>query len=128
MASKKIVPIRIDQDMLDDIELAIRQAAEYNKFTLYTVGSWIRKAISEKIAHLERSRRNHTCTSSISITPSPTPDTTPEAVSISDVDSTGTPPETEPDSHRYSPSLASDGQSEQSDLSPTERTEVSRGD
>lgn len=51
------VVVRFRQEVLDRIEAAI-QSANYNrKDEPYDVSAWIRKAVDDKLAHLERSKR-----------------------------------------------------------------------
>jgi len=53
----KVVPLRIDQELLNEIEQSVGAANYYTKGEPYTTSSWIRKCIREKLDHLRRSSK-----------------------------------------------------------------------
>ena len=56
-AGNKVVPVRIDAELRHQIELAIASRNAVSPEEPDTVGSWIRRAIREKLAHLGRKGR-----------------------------------------------------------------------
>lgn len=52
----KIVPVRIPDELLDQIEAAIQSANFHTKGEIYTVSSWIRKQLEMKLHNLNRSK------------------------------------------------------------------------
>ncbi len=53
----KIVPVRIDDVTLSQIETIVARSVTHAKEEPYTVSSWIKKCIQEKLDHLERARK-----------------------------------------------------------------------
>lgn len=53
----QIISVRIPDKLLVEIEKAVHSANQVNASEPYNVGSWIRKCVQEKLAHLKRSRR-----------------------------------------------------------------------
>lgn len=53
----QVIPVRIPKELLTEIEQAIQSANLTTGLEPYTVSSWIRKCVAEKLAHLKRSRR-----------------------------------------------------------------------
>jgi len=51
----KVVPLRIERGLLDEIEKSVASANYYTKGEMYTTSSWIRKCIREKLDKLRRS-------------------------------------------------------------------------
>jgi hypothetical protein len=52
-----IITLRVNEQLLSDLEDEIRNANFNRKDTPYTRSSWILKAVTEKISHLKRSRK-----------------------------------------------------------------------
>lgn len=52
----QVIPVRIPKELLTEIEKAIQSANATNAREPYTVSSWIRKCVAEKLNHLRRSR------------------------------------------------------------------------
>lgn len=53
----KIIPVRIPDELLTDLENAVKSANSTRREMPYTVSAWIRKCVEEKLAHLKRSRK-----------------------------------------------------------------------
>jgi len=53
----KVVPLRISQELLDEIARSVESANYHTKGELYTTSSWIRKCIQEKLDHLNRPKK-----------------------------------------------------------------------
>ena len=53
----KVVPVRIEAELLAMIDLLILRANEHTQEEPYTRSSWIKKALAEKINHLARSKK-----------------------------------------------------------------------
>lgn len=53
----KVVPVRFTPEELQAIAEAIESANDHTRDEPYTVSSWIRKAVKDKLAHLSRSKR-----------------------------------------------------------------------
>lgn len=56
----RVVPIRVQRDLEIRIAAAIESANQTTKGEPYTLSEWIRKAVVEKLDHLERSKRKKT--------------------------------------------------------------------
>lgn len=56
----RIVPVRVPRDLEIRIAAAIASANQSTKEEPYTLSEWIRKAVVEKLDHLERSKRKKT--------------------------------------------------------------------
>ena len=52
----KVVPVRIPDELLAEIESAIESANYHTKGEIYTVSSWIRKQLEMKLHNLRRSK------------------------------------------------------------------------
>jgi len=52
-----IVAFRMSSVMMGDLELAVEKANKQNRDEPYTLSSWVKKAVMEKLAHLKRSGR-----------------------------------------------------------------------
>lgn len=53
----KVTPVRIEASLIAEIEAAIERANPMRDDEPYRMSSWIRKAITEKLAHLKRKPR-----------------------------------------------------------------------
>lgn len=53
----KIVPVRIPDELLDEVEVAVSSQNYHTKGEPHTLSGWIRKCIAEKLAHLKRSNK-----------------------------------------------------------------------
>lgn len=55
---RKIVPVRLSQEIIHEVNLAIERAKLHanskSKLVDFTFGEWVRKAIQEKLDHLKR--------------------------------------------------------------------------
>jgi len=56
----KIVPVRIDDALLSEIQAITARSVLHSPQEPYTVSSWIKKAITEKLDHLKRSGKART--------------------------------------------------------------------
>lgn len=54
-----ILALRMDRELLEAIENAVNSANVSRREEPYTVSSWLRAAIREKLAHLRRSRTRY---------------------------------------------------------------------
>jgi hypothetical protein len=52
----KIVPVRIPEVLIHEIQEAIASADVYRFDQPYTVSEWIRGAVAERLGHLRRAR------------------------------------------------------------------------
>jgi len=53
----QVIPVRFPKELLTQVENAVQSANATRAAEPYTVSSWIRKCIEEKISHLQRSRK-----------------------------------------------------------------------
>jgi hypothetical protein len=53
----RIVGIRVEADLEAAIETAIASANYHSRIEPHTLSSWIKAAIREKLAHIQRSKR-----------------------------------------------------------------------
>jgi TPP-dependent pyruvate/acetoin dehydrogenase alpha subunit len=53
----RIMTVRMDDDTIARIQAQVDRSVTYSKDEPYTIGGWIKKAVAEKLAHLERSKK-----------------------------------------------------------------------
>jgi len=52
----QIIPVRIPEDLLAVVQQTIQSANSKRRHEPYTVSSWIRQCVAEKLSHLKRSK------------------------------------------------------------------------
>jgi hypothetical protein len=54
----RIYPVRLSEDLMEDVEMTMHQAAQHRRGPPWTLSDFIRIALREKVCKMMRSRRH----------------------------------------------------------------------